>query len=97
MIKLRTKRQTVTADSLNVTEFIATHVVAKEFMWLRALLDKMSHAQLDSMVLGEDNMSTIAMINNYSNSKKSNHIEIRFNLIREQALRWTIQLEHLAT
>ena len=93
----RSKKQTVTADSSTVAEFVATHLVAKEIMWARALLGEMGHVQLAPTVLGEDNMSTIAMINNDSNSNKTKHIEIRFNLIREQVLKLIIQLEHLAT
>ena len=77
-----TKKQTVTADSSTVAEFITTHLVAKEIMWANALLGEMGHPQLEPTILDEDNMSTIAMIN--SNSNKTKHIEIRFNLIREQ-------------
>ena len=42
-------------------------------------------------------MSTIAMINNDSNSNKTKHIRIRFNLIREQVLKLINFLQHLAT
>ena len=87
----------MTDDSSTVAEFIATHLVAKEIMWARALLGEMGHVQLESTILGEDNMSTIAMINNDSNSNKTKHIEIRFNLIREQVLKLIIHLQHLAT
>lgn len=66
-------------------------------MWARSLLGEMGHTQREPTILGEDNMSTIAMINNDSNSQKTKHIEIRFNLIREQVQRLIIQLEHLAS
>ena len=87
----------MTADSSTVAELIATHLVAKEIMWARALLGEMGHPQLEPTILGEDNMSTIDMINNDSNSNKTKHIEIRFNLIREQALKMIIELQHLST
>ena len=76
----RSKKQTVAADLSIVAEFIATHLVANEIMWTRALLGEMGHVQLEPTILGEDNMYTIAMINN-ENSIKTKHIEIRFNLI----------------
>ena len=47
--------------------------------------------------MGKDNMPAIAMINNDSNSNKAKHNDIHFNLIREQVLKMTVQLEHLAT
>ena len=40
----------------------------------------MEHVQLEPMVLGEDNMSTIAMIKNDSNSDKTKHIETRADI-----------------
>ena len=81
----RSKKQTVTADSSTVAEFIATHLVAQEIMWARMLLGEMGHIQLEPTVLGEDNMSTITMINNDSHNQKTKHIAIRCNLIKEQA------------
>ena len=93
----RSKKQTVTADSSTVAEFIATHLVSKEIMWARALLEEMGFAQDTPTVLGEDNMSTIHMINNDCNGQKTKHIAIRFNLIREQVKSLAIQLEHLPT
>ena len=55
---------------------------SKGIMWARALLGEMGHTQLKPTILGEDNMSTITMINNDSNSFKIKHIEIRFNTCR---------------
>ena len=93
----RSKKQTVTADSSTVAEFIATHLVCKEIMWARELLSELGYPQLEPTVLGEDNMSTIAMINNDCNGQKTKHIEIRFNLIREQVKLLKIALQHLPT
>ena len=66
-------------------------------MWARALLQEMGYTQDTPTVLGEDNMSTIAMINNDSNGQKTNHIAVRFNLIREQVQNLVIQLTYLPT
>ena len=61
------KKQTVTADSSTVAEFIATHTVAKEIMWTRGLLFSLGFRQPEPTILYEDNMSTIAMIHNPTN------------------------------
>ena len=66
-------------------------------MWARSLPEEMGLQQIDPTVLGEDNMSTIAMINNDCNGQKTKHIAIRFNLIREQVKTFVIQLQHLPT
>ena len=57
----------------------------------------MGYSQDTPTVLGEDNMSTIHMINNDCNGQKTKHIAFRFNLIREQVKSLAIQLEHLPT
>ena len=80
-----------------MAEFIATHLAAKEIMWARSILQEMGYTQDNPTVLGEDNMSTIAMINNDCNGQKTKHIAIRFNLIREQVQNLEIQLQHLST
>ena len=41
----RSKKQTVAADSSTVVELIATHLVAKEILWARALLVEIGHVQ----------------------------------------------------
>ena len=93
----RSKKQTVTADSSTVVEFIAIHLVCKEVMWVRGLLSEFGYSQLEPTVLGEDNMSAIAMINNDCNGQKTKHIKIRFNLIREQVKLLKIALQYLPT
>ena len=66
-------------------------------MCARALPEVMGYVQDASTVLGEYNMSTIAMISNDCNGQKTKHIAIRLNLIREQVKDIVIQLEHLST
>ena len=65
----RSKKQTVTTDSSTVAEFIATHLAAKETMWARSILQEMGYTHDNPTVIGEDNMSTIAMINNDCNGQ----------------------------
>ena len=93
----RSKKQTITADSSTVAEFIAAHLATKEIMWARSLLAELGFPQLDPTILYEDNMSTIAMINNDSNSQKTKHVAIKYNLVREQVQLKNIKLNHLCT
>ena len=93
----RSKKQTVTADSSTVPEFIATHLASKEIMWARTLLGEMGYEHTAPTVFGEDNMSTITMIKNDCNGQKTKHITIRFNLIRELVQQLEIAMDHLPT
>ena len=91
------KKQTVTADSSTVAEFIATHTVAKEIMWARSFLHSLGFPQCEPTILYEDNMSTISMIHNHTNGNRTKHIEVRYNLIREQVSNRVIAVHHLST
>ena len=66
-------------------------------MWARSLLEVMSYPQSDPTVLGEDNISTIAMINNDCNGQKTKHIAMRFNIIHKQVQKSQVQLQYLST
>ena len=93
----RSKKQTITADSSTVAEFIAAHLATKEIMWARSMLAELGYPQLDPTILYDDNMSTIAMINNDCNSQKTKHVAIKYNLVREQVQLHNIQMTHLST
>ena len=91
------KKQTITADSSTVAEFIGTHTAAKEIMWARMFMDEIGFPQLQPTILFEDNKSTIALIERPGNGQKTKHIDIRYNFIREQVLKKVIVMEHLGT
>ena len=91
------KKQTITADSSTVAEFVATHTVAKEIMWARGFLLNVGFPQQKPTILYEDNLSTISMIKNKSNGKRTKHVEVRYNLIRDQVTNKVIAMEWLNT
>ena len=93
----RSKKQSVTADSSTVAELIAAHLATKEIMWARSLLAELGYPQLNPTILYEDNMSTIHIINNDCNSQKTKHVDIRYNVVREQVQKRKITMEHLPT
>jgi hypothetical protein len=64
------KKQIVTADSSTIAELIAAFTVTKE------IIAEIVYPQLEPTIIYEDNMSTIAMVNNDGNSKKTKHIDI---------------------
>ncbi len=91
------KKQSVTADSSTIAEFVATHVVCKEIMWARSFLLSLGFPQPEPTILYEDNMSTISMIHNKTNGKRTKHIEVRYNLVREQYEKKVIKMVHCPT
>ena len=93
----KSTKQKITADSSTAAEFIATHVVAKEILWARRFLASIGFPQKDPTVLYEDNKSTISMIENKCNGKKTKHIGVRYNLIRELHEKLVLVMKHLIT
>jgi len=91
------KKQSITADSSTVAEFIGTHIATKEIMWTRAFLAEIGHKQLEPTIMLEDNKSTIAMIEKPGNGQKTKHIDVRYNFIREQVMKKAITMQHLGT
>jgi hypothetical protein len=93
----RSRKQTVTADSSTVAEFIACHTAAQEIMWARSMLTELGYPQNHPTVMYEDNKSTIHMLHNDSHTAKTKHIDIRYNLIREQVRNGEINPVHCPT
>ena len=91
------KKQKIIADSSTSAEFIAAHLAAKEVLWCRRLLASLGYPQKDATILFEDNLSTIAMIKNKSNGKRTKHLEVRFNMIRELVEKMVIVVKHLTS
>ena len=90
------KKQTITADSSTVAEFIAAHSAAKHVMWARNFLEELGFVQHEPTTLFEDNLSTIQIINNQGNNGRTKHIGLRLNFIREQVSAGTMSMVHLA-
>ena len=91
------KKQKITSDSSIIAEFIATHLVAKEIIWCRGLLKSLTFPQKQPTILFEDNKSTISMINNKCNGKRTKHIDVRYNMIRELCAKMVIIMTYLAS
>jgi Holliday junction resolvasome RuvABC endonuclease subunit len=57
---------------------------ACEAFWLRNLLKKLDHPQLELTIIYVDNKSAIQLAKNRVMHGKNKHIEIRFHFLRDQ-------------
>jgi hypothetical protein len=94
-----TEKQSITADSSTVAEFIAGHTIAKKVMWARNFLRELGplFTQTLPTIIYEDNKSTIHLFNRQDNKHKTKHIALRYNFIREQIAENNILIEYLPT
>jgi len=75
------KKQTITADSTTVAEFVATHTGCQRILWSKNVLSEMGFNP--TIFLHEDNTSTIHLLKHSRNSGRIKHIALRYNMIRE--------------
>ncbi|KAJ8875602.1 hypothetical protein PR048_023498 [Dryococelus australis] len=79
-----TKRQPVVSLSTAKSEFIATSECVNEVLFVKTIYKELT-GEVMSVNLNVGTQSTIKMINNDSLLKRSQHIDVRFKLICEQA------------
>ena len=77
----QSKKQSITADSTTVAEFVATHTACQRVLWSRNVLVELGFNP--KIILHQDNTSTIHLLRHAGNSGRTKHIALRFNMIRE--------------
>ena len=92
-----TQKQSITADSSTVAEFIGCHLAAKQILWARNLLEELGFPQDLPTTMFEDNKSTIVLLNREYNCSKTKHIQLRYNFIREHIKENRIRVEYLSS
>jgi hypothetical protein len=84
------KKQTITADSTTVAEFVATHTGCQRILWSKNMLEEMGFNP--KIFLHQDNTSTIHLLKHSGNSGRTKHIALRYNMIREAIKEHDIQV-----
>ncbi len=95
--KSASKKQPIIADSSTLAEFVGCHMALKHILAMRHFLEELGYPQHEPTILYQDNLSTIAMINNPAHGKRTRHLEIRFNMIREHIAKGTVTMQYLPT
>jgi len=93
----RTKKQSIMSDSSTLSELIGAHLALRDIMWARKFLREIGFRQKHPTTLFIDNKSTLKIIANPTDSGKTRHIDIRYNMIREQVKQGHIRCEYLCT
>lgn len=82
------------ALSTTESEYMAASEAAKEVLWLRQLLIDIDEPQL-MITLCIDNQSAIKLIHNPIYHKRTKHIDIRYNFIRENVQKNIIVIKYV--
>ena len=94
---LLSKKQTITADSSTVTEFVATHSAFQKILWAQNLLRELRFLSSIPTILYQDNQSTIRLILHKGNSGRIKDIVSRYNMIRECVKNYNINIKYIPT
>lgn len=87
-------KQNTVALSTTESEYMAASEAAKEILWLRQFLCDIGEPQ-GSITLNVDNQSAIKLINNPVFHRRSKHIDIRYNFIRENVAKKIVNIRYV--
>ncbi|KAK9069713.1 hypothetical protein SSX86_010107 [Deinandra increscens subsp. villosa] len=91
-----TQKQATVALSSFEAEFMAVTEGAKQAVWLRGLLNKITGWKEQTVPLRVDNMPAIALMKNPVFHGKSKHIHTRFHYIRECVDNEQVRVKHVS-
>nr|GEX85449.1 zinc finger, CCHC-type [Tanacetum cinerariifolium] len=92
-ISWSTQKQATVALSSCESKFIAATAVATQALWLKRLLNKLTHSEEEKITIKVDNKFPIALMKNPVFHGRSKHIDTKYHFIRECAEREDIQVE----
>ena len=90
-------RQTVVTTSSTEAEYVAACDGTKEVMWLRNLLEGISHPSSTPTILFEDNNSCIAQSENPLHHKRTKHIDVYYHFTRQMVKEGIVKLIKIDT
>ncbi|KAK9870289.1 hypothetical protein WA026_006376 [Henosepilachna vigintioctopunctata] len=88
------RKQNTIALSTTESEYMAACDAAKEILWIKQFLLDIGESQ-NCFTLNVDNQSAIKLINNPVFHRRSKHIDVRYNFIREKVEQKIIQINYV--
>ena len=88
------KKQLVVSLSTTEPEFLVATSCAYQAIWLRRILEGLSHAQHDSTTIYCDNNSTIKLSKNPVMHGHCKHIDVHFHFLRELTKDGIVEMVH---
>ena len=91
------RKQSVVSLSTTEAEFIAVASCACQAVWIRRILEKLSHTQGNCTTVFCDNSSTIKLSKNPVMDGRSKHIDVHFHFLRDLTKEGVVELVHCGT
>lgn len=91
------RKQPIVTLSTTEAEFVAAAACACQAVWMRRILEKLSHSQTGCTTVMCDNSSTIKLSKNPVMHGRSKHIDVRFHFLRDLTREGAVELIHCGT
>lgn len=91
-----TKKQPIVTLSSTEAEYVAANLAACEVLWLRKIFKEISIDLPDPTLMFEDNQGAI-MISQNAETKRTKHMPVRYNFLRECVANKEIQMRYVPT
>ena len=91
------KKQKCVALSSCEAEYIALSEAVKECLWFRRLCADFGLDVSGGTVIGQDNMSAIALAKGETGDSKTRHIDIRTHFVKDEVAKGSVRLEYVPT
>ena len=96
-IAWKSKLQTTVALSSTEAEYLALSTAVKDALFLRNLMGDLMPSQNKTVLLFEDNQSSIKQASNLQSSERTKHIDVRHHFIKHHVANGDVALEYLPT
>ena len=91
------KKQPVVSLSSTEAEYVAQTHAAKEAIWLRSFVSKVTGKQEKPLTISCDNQGTIALLKDNKFHARTKHIDLRYHFIREAVEDGKIKVKYVPT
>lgn len=91
------RKQPIVTLSSTEAEYVAAATCACQAIWMRRILEEISHDQAGEMVVLCDNTSTIKLSKNAVMHGRSKHIRVRYHFLRDLSKQGIIKLVYCPT
>ena len=96
-VMMDSKRQDDTAYHSTESEILGTSLLDKKVRWARNFTEEMGYPQPEATPVGEDNTSTMKILNETSSIGKTKYMNLKFNIIKESIANKLYKLFYLET
>jgi hypothetical protein len=96
-VMMDSKKQDDTAYHSTESEILGTALADKNVRWARNFTEEMGYPQREATPVGEDNTSTMKILNETSSIGKTKYMNLKFNIIKESIARKIYKLFYLET